>query len=162
MAVDTPYTTEALITRLVGELGLDLRADDDPGATDDFMDDAIDAGTVAVDKYLYEYSVAGIAASRWAQEHATWFAVRRWCQRRLNDVPVSVEKECEERKKELELIRTRRSQAPRIAKTRRPAVVTTHTVDLRQYNNQVRVDKTRSSGRAEGYRRPDSGAPDNR
>ena len=51
MAVAIPYTTEARITRLIGELGIDLRVDDaaDSGEEDDYFEDCIDTGTVEVD-----------------------------------------------------------------------------------------------------------------
>ena len=165
MAVTTAYTTEALINRLVGRLGIDLRSDDavDVDEADDMMQDAIDTGTVELDFYLARYSVASIAASEWCIQHATWFAVRRWCQRRLNEVPASVEKECKRREDQLLLVLQRKVPAPRLTASRRPAVVTTHTVILRNYNNQVRVDPSRSTGVAQDYRRViDETAPDNR
>lgn len=161
MAVDYPYTTEVLVTSLVGRLGIELRLDDsgDPG---DDMDWAIDTGTVEVDFYLSRYSQVDLAASVWAQTHATWFATRALCQRRLNDVPASVKEECDRREKLLMLVLQRKVDAPRLAKTRRPVAVTNYHTDLRKLNNQIRVDRSKSTGVAEDYRRPTDNAPDDR
>lgn len=162
MAVETPYTTEALVTRLAGQLAVDLRTDHalDPETE---MQDAIDAGTVDVDFYLADrYAAADIAASEWAIKHATYFALRYLCLLRLNGMPESVAKEVERRMNELELVRTRHARAPRLANSRRPVAVSNYHVDLRRFNNQVRTDRSRSTGVAEDYNRPLDHAPDNR
>lgn len=162
VAVETPYTTEALITRLVGQLGIDLRDDDAADGTEEalYMQDAVDVGTADVDFYLSQYLQSGIADNTFCQQCATFFAVRYLCLRRLNDVPESILKECERREKMLELVRTGKARL-RIAKTRRAATVTNHAVDLRRANNQVRVDTNRSTGVAQDYRRrTDDAAPD--
>lgn len=162
MAVEYPYTTAILITKLAGQLAVDLRLDDSADADDD-LEFAIDTGTVDVDFYLQQYSQADAADNIWVQQHATWMALRALCQRRLNDVPESILKECERREKQLMLVLQRKAPAPRLAKTRRPGVVSNYTTDLRRYNNQGRVDGPRSTGLAEGYQRPtDPTAPDDR
>jgi hypothetical protein len=51
------------------------------------------------------------------------------------------------------LVRQRKAKAPRLAKSRRPATVSNYHVDQRKFNNQVRVDKSRSTGVAQDYRR---------
>lgn len=164
MAVAIPYTTEARITRLIGELGIDLRVDDaaDSGEEDDYFEDCIDTGTVEVDFYLSRYSQADIATNDWCIQHATWFAVRRMCQRRLNDVPESVSKECDRREKQLMLVLQRKVDAPRLAKSRRPVAVTNYHTDLRKFNNQIRVDRSKSTGVAQDYNRPTDNSPDER
>ncbi len=165
MAVETPYTTSALITRLLGQLGLDLRDDDattTPLADSEMMQDAIDTGTSDVDFYFMDFAQADVADDEFAVQCATFFAVRRWCLRRLNEVPASLAAECERREKLLELIRTRKART-RIARSRRPGAVTNHVVITRNPNNQIRVDPSRSTGVAKGYKRPvDDTATDNR
>jgi hypothetical protein len=161
MSVATPYTTEARIARLMGQLGLDLRTDDVPDS-DAHIDSAIDAGTCEADFFYADYAVAGVAADEMAQQAATYFACRWLCEHRLNEPSAGLDKACERLEKKLELIRTRKAR-PRIARARRPAVVTTHTVVLRDFNNQGKVDTTRSTGVAKDYKRPtDYSAPDNR
>lgn len=163
--VDTPYTTEALITRLIGQLGLDLRADDSPDidTATDYMEDAIDTGSADLDFFLSRYAAADIASNNWCQQHATWFAVRRWCLRRLNDVPKSVLDECKRREDQLMLVLQGKVPAPRLARSRRPVAVTNYHADQRRFNNQVRVDRNRSTGVAKDYRRVDDpSSPDER
>lgn len=162
MAVATPYTTESKIVTLAGQLGVDLRLDDSVDAADD-LQDAIDVGTTDADFYLQRYSQTALAASEWVQWTSTYFAVRFLCQRRLNEVPKSLKDECERREKLLQLILDRKANVPRVAASRRPVAVNNYHVDTRQYNNQIRVDKSRTTGVAEDYRRPiDETAPDER
>ena len=162
MAVDYPYCTEADVTALAGQLAIDLRLDDsaDPAAD---LEWAIDDSTVSLDFYLETYSQADLATSDWVRVNATYFALRSLCLRRLNDVPESLAKECERREKMLELVRQRKANVPRLSKSRRPAVVTGYTTDMRRPNNQIRVDTTKSTGVAKDYQRPnDPSAPDYR
>jgi hypothetical protein len=63
--------------------------------------------------------------------HATWFAVRALCRRRLNDVPKSVDEEWARRQKQLELVQQNKARAPGLANSRRPAAVTSYHVDER-------------------------------
>lgn len=165
MAVDYPYTTEARVLLLAGRLGVDLRLDDvaETGLDDDATEWAIGVGTVEVDGYCQQYAQADLAASAWVMTHADYFALRALCQRRLNDVPEALAKECERREKILMLVLQRKFPVPRVAKSRRPVVVSGYNVDLRRPNNTVRTDRSRSTGVAEGYKRPtDQTAPDNR
>ena len=164
MATETipPFTDPARILSLVGDLGVELRLDDSPDA-DDALDRAIEAGTLDLYYYLQRYSAASIADSTWAQANATWFAVRALCQRRLNEMPKSVMDECARREKMLQMILERKATAPGIAASRRPLAVTGYTVDLRRWNNQIRVDRNRSTGVAQDYVRPvDNSSPDDR
>lgn len=161
----TPYTTAARVTRLVGTLGIDLREDD--GADDDekaqYLADAIDQGSSDLDFYLARYAEADIAASEWCAANATWFAVRALCLRRLNEQPEGVRLECERREQLLMLVLQGKVRPPRLPNSRRAATVTNSTVDLRKFNNQVEVDRSRSTGVARDYRRnTDQNAPDDR
>lgn len=160
MAVDTPYTDAPAVLAIGGELGVDLRSDDVPNL-DDQMTRAISFATGRVDFYCARYAPADLAASQYVNDVAALLAVRWLCLHRLNEVPRSVEAEWEERQKELELIRQGKANVPRIAVSRRPGVATNYHVDQRRFNNQVRVDPARSTGRASGYVRPvDQSAPD--
>ncbi len=163
MAVENPATTEALIVKLLGQLGVDLRLDDSVDAADDLAA-AVDIGTTDLWFYLAaRYAATDIAASTWAQWHATYFAVRFLCERRNNDVPTALEKACKRREDQLLLIQKGKAHAPYLANSRRPAAVTTYHVDGRRYNNQERVDTNRSTGKAKGYVRPtDTTSPDGR
>lgn len=160
MAVDTPYTDAPAVLAIGGELGVDLRSDDVPNL-DDQMTRAIAFATGRVDFYCARYAAADLAASQWVQDVAAFLAVRWLCLHRLNDVPKAIEAEWEDRQQELELIRVGKASVPRIAVARRPGVATNYKVDLRRFNNQVRVDPARSTGQARGYVRPvDQTAPD--
>lgn len=161
MAVEYPYTTAERVTKLAGQLGVDLRLDDSADADAD-LEWAVDTSTAELEFYLARYAQVDCAASEWVIAHATYFAVRVLCQRRLNDVPESVEKEWVRREKQLMLVQQRKADAPRLARSRRPVAVTNYVVDLRRFNNQVRVDRTKSTGVAKDYRRPDAHAPDDR
>ena len=162
MAVETPYTTAARIIALVGELGVDLRTDD-VADIDESLEYAVDAGTTDEDFYLSKYSPADIAVNEWCIQNATWFGVRALCLRRLNEVPEGVAKECERREKLLQKVLEGKWRAPRLPNSRRPVTVTNSVVILRNANNQVRVDRSRSTGVAHGYVRPvDDSAPDDR
>jgi hypothetical protein len=165
MAVETPYTTAARITRLVGQIGIDLRTDDadDLDTADDYMQDAVDVGSTEVDFYLSRYSAADAATNEWVIQHATWFAVRQLCMRRLNDLPASVKEECERREKQLMLVLEGKVPAPRLANSRRPIAATNYHVDLNRRANQVRVVRSKSTGVAQDYNRPtDESSPDDR
>ena len=163
MPVTVPaFTTSARILTLVGELGVDLRLDDSPDA-DAALDAAVEAGTQDVWFFLSAYDPTELSESVWTQLHATWFAVRYLCLRRLNDLPKSVEMECERREKQLQLVLERKVDAPGVAKTRRGGAVTNYGVDLRRTNVQIRVNRPKSTGVANGYVRPtDYTAPDDR
>lgn len=163
MAVAYPFSTPDRVLGLVGRLGLDLRLDDAPDA-DAELDSVIDEATTDVQFYLAtRYADVDIAGNEWANWHATWFAVHHLCLRRLNDTPKSVQEEIKRRSEQLELVRQGKAAAPGLANARRPVVVTGYTVRLRDVNNQIRVDKSRSTGVAKDYNRVvDDTAPDAR
>lgn len=163
MAVAYPFTTEDLIVSLAGQQAVDLRLDDSVSAAAD-LSWAIDKATNSVGFYLQNrYSLALAAQVGWVQDAATWEAVRALCQRRLNDVPESVQEEWDEYKELLKMVLDRTATVPGLANVRRPVAVTNYTTDLRRYNNQDRVDPARSTGIAKGYVRPtDTTAPNDR
>lgn len=161
MAVAYPFTTEERIVTLAGQLAVDLRLDDSADAAAD-LSDAIDVGTADADYYLSTYALTGLQGDEWVANCATFFSVRFLCLRRLNEVPASINKECERREKQLDLVRQGKTRL-RVATTRRAMTVTNAHVDLRKFNNQVRTDTSRSTGVAQDYLRPvDNTAPDER
>ncbi len=154
MPVTVPaFTTVDRVTTLVGQLGIDLRLDDAADA-DATMDACVEAGTQDVWFFLSAYDPVELSQSVWTQLHATWFAVRYLCQRRLNDLPAAVKDECERREKQLQMVLERKVDAPGVAKTRRGAAVSNYDTDLRRWNVQVRVNRPKSTGVAKGYIRP--------
>jgi hypothetical protein len=159
---DLNYCVAADVIALAGELAVDLRSDDVPDL-DAHIDAAISASSSRIDFYCARYSETELAANRWVKGAAALLAVRWICQRRLNDVPASIEAEWEERRAELQAILDRKAEVPRAARSRRPITVTNSVVDLNRRNNQVRVDRNRSTGVANDYKRPtDPTAPDER
>jgi hypothetical protein len=159
---DLPYTTADQIDRLAGAMAVNLRTDDDD--EDTLIDQAIDYASNQVEFYCHKYSVTELAANGWVRDAATIIAVKWLCLRRLNDVPGAIAKEWEEVfLPQLTAIQQGKAMVPRASTSRNPATVTNHATDLRRFNNQIRVDRTRSTGRADGYSRPtDPTAPDQR
>ncbi len=160
--MDYPYTTAGRIVALAGQLAVDLRTDD--GVEADLEAAAIEYGTNQVDFYCQRYECADLAGSTYVQNVATFIAVMWLCQHRLNGVPKPIWKTWKEiHEPQLEMILKGSAKVPRIDTTRRAAVVTNYHVDRRRYNDQIRVDPTRSTGVALNYLRPlDDTAPDNR
>lgn len=161
------YTTAQDVYNLAGEMAIDLRTDDNatiPNApsVDDLIDGAIDYASGRIDFYcLTKYSGAELASNRWCRGIATLLALHYLCRRRLNEVPSSLQTEWEERLEELKAVQKGTAVVPGAARSRRPAVVSTPSVDLNRRNNQVRVDPNRSTGVAKDYRRStDTNAPD--
>jgi hypothetical protein len=159
---DLAYTTAEQVTRLVGQLGVDLRTDDaDPDA---LMGEAIDFASGEIDWYCSRFAGAELAVNRWVGHAAAVIAVRWLCVHRLNEIPASLQKMWEEDlKPKLDLIQQGKAVVPGAAASRRPCTVTNQHVDLRRWNNQVRTDRARSTGVAKDYKRPvDPSAPDQR
>lgn len=156
------YTTPAKIVSLVGQAGVDLRTDDADAA--ELIDAAAAFGTNQIDYYCSRYSATELAANGWVQDAATWAAVMYLCMRRLNEVPDAIQKWWDEMfLTQLSSIRKGEAIVPRAATARNPVSVTNHATDLRRLNNQIRVDRTRSTGIADNYKRPmDPSAPDQR
>lgn len=159
---DLAYTTADRITTLVGQLGVDLRTDDDTGGG--VVTAAIDFASGEIDWYCSRYAASELASNRWIANTATFLAVRWLCMHRLNSVPDSIQKEWEDDlKPKLDLIHEGKAIVPGAAASRRPITVTSQNVDLRRWNNQVRTDPNRSTGVSKDYRRPiDPTAPDQR
>ncbi len=158
----TPYTTSDQIALLAGQMAVDLRTDDDDA--DGLIDRSIDYASNQIEFYCAKYSTTELAANGWVRDAATFCAVRWLAMRRMNPIPASIEKEWEDTwAVQLGLIQQGKASVPRAATSRNPGSVTNYTTDLRRLNNQVRVDRTRSTGQAQGYTRPtDPSAPDHR
>ena len=156
------YTTAEKVTLLAGAIAVDLRTDDDDAT--DLLIEAVNYATGQVDFYCSRYSAAELAANQWVQDVATFIAVRWLCMHRLNKPPRSIKAEWEDTlKPQLERIQEGKADVPRAAESRRAVTVTTQRVDLRKANNQIVTDRSRSTGAAQGYRRPtDYNAPDQR
>jgi len=161
---DLAYTDADAVAARIGQLGLDLRTDDDSQPT--LVEAAIDYGSARVDFYCgggTRYAPAELAASRWVQAVATLAAVMWLCRHRLNEVPASILEEWEEFLAELQAIQKGTAEVPGAARSRRGATVTNQRVDLRLANNNNRTDRGRSTGVAKDYKRPvDYRAPDQR
>ena len=158
--MSTAFTSAADITALIGRMGLDLRSDD--AEPDDLMDRAVEHGSAEIDWYTQDkYLAADLAESRFVGEAATAFAVEYWCLRRLNDTPKGVTEYADRYRDKLQLVLEGKAGIPGVARSRRPVTVTNQTTDLRRRNNQIRTDRTRSTGVAKDYVRPiDPTAPD--
>ena len=154
------FTSPDEIDHLAGTTGVDLRTDD------------ADVVDVTAEAILYaggelEFSAQGkysnLDTLQWIRNVATAFALEYLCQRRLNSVPESLAERCERYRKKLELVEAGKLVIPGATRSRRPVTVTNSNVDLRRANNQVRVDKSRSTGVARNYPRVvDEVAPDQR
>lgn len=158
----TPYTTATQIDLLAGTMAVDLRTDDGVEAT--LVAQAIDYASNQIEFYCSRYSVTELAANGWVQDAATIIALKWLCLRRLNSVPDGIKAEWEEVfLPQLTKILEGKATVPRAATARNPVSVTNHSTDLRRLNNQIRVDRSRSPGVADGYVRPmDIMAPDQR
>lgn len=161
---DLAYCTADDVIALAGQMSVELKLDDlDPAEADEFMAEAIDYASGRIDFYCAKYGQAELAGNRWVKGIAVLVALRKLSSRRGNRPTKGMEKEWEERQAELELIRQGKGRVPGAATSRRPVTVTNTHVDLRRTNNQIRVDKARSTGVAKDYRRPvDPTAPDQR
>lgn len=159
---DLPYCTPGDVIAVAGQWAIDLRTDDVPDL-DAHLALAIEYASGRIDYYCHRYAQPVLAANRWVKGVAEIVAVRWLCIHRLNNCPQALDTEWEERRAELDEVRAGRSEVPRAPRTRRAVTVTNSTVDLRRVNNQVRVDRARSTGVAKDYRRPiDPKAPDQR
>lgn len=158
-----PYCTAGDITTLAGQLAVNLRTDD-VADIDSHLESAATWARGRIDFYCSRYSQTVLAGNEWINGVATFLGVFWLCTHRLNEVPTSIQKMWEEEyKPELVLIQKGQAEVPRAAKTRRPITVTNTNIDNRRFNNQIRVDTTRSTGVAKDYKRPtDPNAPDER
>lgn len=155
------YTDSDHITAIVGQYGVNLRTDDGTLAT--LIDDAIAWGTTQVDFYCSRYEADDLAANEWVKNVAAFVAVQWLCLRRLNSVPRSIADVWKETiKPQLELIQMGEANVPRLDRSRRPIAVDNYHVDQGRFNNQVRVDRTKSTGVTELRQSIDVTAPDQR
>lgn len=155
------YTDNDHVTAIIGQYGVNLRTDD--GSLDDLMGFAFAYATTQVDFYCARYDADDLADNAWVQNIAAFFAVKYLCLRRLNAVASSIAKELKDVViPQLELIQMGEAPVPRIDQPRRPVAVDNYHVDQRQFNNQVRVDPSRSTGVTELPRSVDWTAPDQR
>lgn len=156
----TAYTDATAINLLAGQVGVDLRADDATEA--EVVAEAVEYAGGEVD-FAAQGRWSGLDAVRWVRNCATHFALEWLCLRRLNAVPESLAAACERYRQQLALVAQGKLVIPGAARSRRPVTVTNQTVDLRRPNNQVRTDRSRSTGVANNYPRPtDTNAPDAR
>lgn len=159
---DLAYCQPSDVIALAGDLALDLRNDDVDFDTQ--MIAAISWASGRIDYYCAKYGEDVLAVNRWVNGVTTFLAVYWHCIHRLNDVPKSIQKMWDdEYKPELQAIQKGTADVPRAVTSRRPVAVSNYNVDLRRANNQVRTDRTRSTGVSQGYVRPtDNTAPDDR
>lgn len=93
MAVTLPETQAELRERVVGrvgELGLDLRIDDDIGSLTKVFNRA---WTEILGYASHHYAAADLAGSNWIMERWTDYALYYLCRRRNNGVPSEVSKD---------------------------------------------------------------------
>lgn len=155
-----PYTSADEIESLAGTTGVDLRTDD--GTSADFAGEAADYATGEID-FAAQNRWSSLDTVRWVRNCATHLALEWLCLRRLNSVPESLGKKCDRYREQLDQVALGKFVIPGAARSRRAVTVSTGSTDLRRWNNQNRVDTTRSTGTATGYTRPtDPTAPDNR
>lgn len=85
---DALYTTEAALALKLGQVGVDLRSDDDPTA----LADVIDEASATVDGHLLsKYTAAALAANREVGHACRAIACMYLCERRGEPPPASVE-----------------------------------------------------------------------
>jgi hypothetical protein len=156
------YTTSTEMEALAGELGIDLRSDD--ADQSDLSDRAVLYAGGRIDFYCQDrYLASDLALSQYVRDAATAFGLQWWAMRRMNSVPESLASMIDQYIKELTLVLEKRAGIPRTPTSRRAVVTSNQNVDLRRANNQVRVDRSRSTGVAKGYNRVvDQTAPDQR
>lgn len=154
------YSSATEIDQLAGTTGVDLRTDDATEAT--IVQEAIDYAGGELDFYA-QGRWSSLDSVQYVRNAATHLALEWLCLRRLNSVPASLAKACDRYREKLELVMLGKVVIPGATRSRRQVTVTNQVVDLRRANNQVRTDRTRSTGTANGYTRPtDSTAPDDR
>ncbi len=157
------FTSQDAINRYAGTLGVDLRMDDAADPTVLYQE-AI--GYAKGEVLFYgqnRYEEDDLATSQFVENVATAFATEWLCERRLNATPETLFAKCERYRQQLQLVLERKAEIPGIPRSRRAVVVTNQNVDLRKANNQIRVDKSRSTGVVTGYPRVvDETAPDQR
>jgi hypothetical protein len=150
------------VMSIAGAYGLQARGDD--SGMGGVTANGIQYATQQIEFYCAQrYSQADLAANEWVKQTAAFLAVMWVCKHRLNGVPKPIADEFKNTiKPQLELIQMGEANIPRIALTRRPIAVDNYHVDQQRFNNQVRVDPTRSTGTTALPRPIDVTAPDQR
>ncbi|VTT96560.1 : DUF1320 [Gemmataceae bacterium] len=154
------YSSDTEMQNLAGQVAVDLRTDDAVTAT--LLQAAIDYAGGEVEFYCQgRFSL--LDTVQYARNAATAFALEWLCMRRFNAVVEPLTKMCDRYREQLTKVAEGKFTIPGAARSRRQVTVTNQVVDLRRFNNQVRTDRSRSTGVAKGYVRPvDYNAPDER
>ncbi|WP_020475713.1 phage protein Gp36 family protein [Zavarzinella formosa] len=147
-AIVPPLTTRARIESRIGQLGADLRIDDDSLSLDDVIADATTEAKGYVSRL---YSDDALASSNWIELKVRDIAAYFLCLRRLNDAPPSAKLAYDKAIADLEKIQSGETQIPDAAMTKQAApVLTNQRLRLWPFPNIVNVP-SRSTGNPEGY-----------
>lgn len=153
------YTTETRLRYRCSQLGVDLRSDHDPNTAASSADatgaigEAIESASADISFHCWQYSPSALSSIEWIAKIATDLAVYYLCQLRNNSPPDSVTTMYERALKWLEKIQDGKAIVPGAPAGRGAApVVSNFRVDLNRYP-AIRVERPRSSGSAEGYKR---------
>lgn len=148
--MSTPsYTTEAELRTFMSDAGVDLRSDHD-------LDNAVPAAVrYASGRILFylgaQYDADALSGSDWVAYCALILAAHHLCKNRLN--PDQVASDYDEVLAELKAVQEKKLTIPGIAAGRSMApVVSNFRVDLGRYPG-VRVERPRSTGATDGYKR---------
>lgn len=147
--MSTLYTTEAELRTYISDAGVNLRTEHD-------IISAIPAAIrYASGRILFycgdQYTALALASSDWVAYCCLILATHHLCKNRLN--PDQTASEYEEVLAELKLVKEKKYVIPGIAAGRgNSPVVSNFRVDLNRYPG-VRVERPRSTGTTEGYRR---------
>lgn len=158
--MSTPqYTTAKRLNRRVSKLGVDLRTDHEPNEADDGKDangalgECIDSASSEVAGLCWRYDPTALTQSDWIATLTTDIAVFYLCELRLDSVPKAVEKAYDRAMEQLTKIQDGKAPIPGIAMGRGAApVLSNFRIDLARHPG-VRVDRSRSTGSTDGYKR---------
>lgn len=151
------FTTRANIETRVSALGVELRDDHD---TANAVPLAIEWASSQIEFYCARYPRPSLLANRWIRSVATDLAVYYLATHRLNPSPKSAEMLYEEAIRKLELIQQGKAVVPNAPTGRDSLPTVTHQLmQLGRYPTIV-TERPRSTGTAEGYRRPVDNAAD--
>jgi phage gp36-like protein len=153
------YTTAERLARRCSRLGVDLATDhapDESAAGDDAdggVGEAIDSASSDISFYCWRYDPRSLSNVDWIGKIATDLAVYYLCQLRNNQPPKSVEKLYDKAVELLTKVQDGKAVVPGAAAGRGAAPsVSNFRVDMNRYP-AVRVERPRSSGSPEGYKR---------
>lgn len=150
MALPTivPLTTQARIESRAGQMGVDLRIDDDIGSIDETIKDA----TIEALGYVSRlYSVDSLTSSNWMEMKVRDIAVYFLSIRRGNPAPESVQAMYEKAISDLTAVQNGTAQIYDAAMSKMAApVLTNQRVNVFPFPNIVNV-QSRSTGNPDGY-----------